>query len=68
MAVPPQGASCLFILIIRESNGGAHKLFEDVTIFRIEKSKLVNIDNTQSNKKGYIFIYKYKYNNNYIYI
>lgn len=55
MAVPPQGSSCLFIQVIRENNGGAHQLFEGVTIFRIEKSKLINIDNTQSNKKGYIF-------------
>lgn len=58
MPVPPQGSLCPSIHIIRESKGGAHQLFEDVTIFRIEKSKLGNIDNTQSNKQVSIFSYE----------
>lgn len=39
MPVPPQGSSCLPIHVIRESKGGAHQLFEEVNVFRIEKSK-----------------------------
>ena len=43
--------------VIRESKGDTCQLFADVTVVRIEKSKLANIHNTHSNYKAkHIFI------------
>lgn len=49
MPMLPQGSSCLSVNVIRESKGDAWQRFADVTVFRIEKSKLTNTNNRHSN-------------------